>query len=128
MRQRLLWTVVAIALISGCASARIVKSDVVGPHGEHLLELVCQAPDGCMDLARRACAGDFNVITNNGVASSVGETVMSQEVMLVQCKNPPPIAPAAAPAQRKPSQGEFAACSSSDDCEIGICLEQHCRH
>ena len=101
MTQRLAWIVAAVIVGTGCISARIEKPDVIGPHGEHLVELACNLPDQCMALARETCGGDYDIVTSNDLVSGGGKMpVSSQNMMLVQCKSAraaPPITPPATP-------------------------------
>jgi len=69
----------------------VVSTDIIGPHGEHLIELECpSSTKACMDFARKTCAGDYDIF--------------STLPMLVQCQSaqlspnaPPPGAPTPVP-------------------------------
>ena len=95
MRERLAWAIAAMTAGAGC-TAYIYKSDVVGPHGEHLIELACNTPDACLELARQTCGGDYDIVTTGDAVSGGGKAgVSSANMMLVQCKKetvlvPPP--------------------------------------
>jgi hypothetical protein len=78
--------VVAITVVAGCASSYIYNPDVIGPHGEHLIELACTVPDQCMSLARRTCGGDFDLVTGGSAVGGDGTAVSSVNLMLVQCR------------------------------------------
>ncbi|HTP25833.1 MAG TPA: hypothetical protein VMK12_09265 [Anaeromyxobacteraceae bacterium] len=80
--QPVMLTVLVMSAGTGCATARIVKSNVPGPHSERLVELACQRPDGCMVLARQTCHGDFEVVTEDDM-----NLAEDAEVMLVHCKD-----------------------------------------
>jgi hypothetical protein len=71
---------------AGC-TPYIVKDNVVGPHGEQLIELSCWNPDTCMSFAREVCRGDFDVATNAYNAGSY--QTLPSDIMLVHCKNAP---------------------------------------
>jgi hypothetical protein len=73
----------AAVLVLGVGCFQVVSSDVVGPHGEHLMELQCPTPEDCMKFARETCAGDFDIVTNQTVSGGRGGT---SELILVQCK------------------------------------------
>ena len=81
-----------IAVTVGCVTASIYKPDVIGPHGEHLIELSCATPDKCMDFARVTCKGDFDVVTSSDVTTgggAKGVPVGSTNLMLIRCDNQP---------------------------------------
>jgi hypothetical protein len=91
MKPRLLWTVLVLG--AGC-TAYIYNPDVIGPHGEHLIELACSTPDRCMDLARQTCGGDYDVVTTGNAVSGTSQGgTSSANLMLVQCKTSPVAAP-----------------------------------
>lgn len=127
------WTFSVAVILTGCATAAVVKPDVIGPHGEHLVEVACNLPDGCMSLSREVCQGDFDVVTNGQVVSGGGGVpVTNANVMLVRCKTPPPSVPAASPAPSSsappPSRPGYARCASTFDCESGgTCIGGWCR-
>ncbi len=77
-----LWGLLAV----GCTPF-VVKDDVVGPHGEQLVELSCWSPDTCMSFAREVCHGDFDVATNDYNSGS-GRSLPS-DIMLVRCEAAP---------------------------------------
>jgi hypothetical protein len=77
-----LWAALLVAFPACIArTAWVVNPDVIGPHGEHLMQLECGTSGYCMVFARKTCAGDFDIVT---FTPASGE-------MLVQCKNPSPI-------------------------------------
>lgn len=78
------WMFAALLLV-GCTM--VVNPDVIGPHGEHLMELQCPTPDRCMDFARTVCHGDFDLVSDSSYAGYKGGT---SEVVLVHCANAPP--------------------------------------
>jgi hypothetical protein len=46
-----------------CNGYYVYNPDVIGPHGEHAVELACKGgPDECLASARKYCGGDFDVI------------------------------------------------------------------
>lgn len=67
--------VVGAASLWGCL--QVANPDVIGPHGEHLIELQCPTPDMCMDFARQTCGGDFDTLPHSGPS----------QYMLVHCLN-----------------------------------------
>ncbi|MGO9832040.1 MAG: hypothetical protein ACLPJH_18045 [Myxococcaceae bacterium] len=78
-----------LVVAAGC-EPYIYKPDVVGPHGEHLIELACPTPDGCMELARQTCQGDYNIVTNGAVAPGTPEGgSKGTNLMVIQCENQP---------------------------------------
>jgi hypothetical protein len=88
MRKRGSWLLTLLMGGTGCTTATVRNSNVIGPHGEHLVELQCQLPEQCRPLARESCGGDYDII-----ATSPGG------VMTVGCRNPstavatPPLLP-----------------------------------
>jgi hypothetical protein len=89
-----------VLLAAGCAPF-IVKDDVIGPHGEQLIELSCASPDVCMSFAREVCRGDFDVATND--YNSGSNKTLPSDIMLVHCTNPP--GPPPAPLRVPPDAG-----------------------
>ncbi len=99
MAKRWLWVVAAMIAGAGCATARIVDSDVIGPDGGHLVKLECEARDQCAALARQACGGDFDVVNNEVSWGPSSRTPPgSTDVMLVRCKSAAGVAPGHQPA------------------------------
>lgn len=89
--------VVLLVVVTGCVTAAVVNPDVVGPHGEHLIELRCVSSERCLAFARETCGGDYDIVTNNDeVLASGAKGTASADVMMVQCKSVPPAAPPAA--------------------------------
>ncbi len=72
------WTCLALLGV-GAGCFQVVNPDVIGPHGEHLMELQCPTPAQCMDFARQTCGGDFDSLPHSGPS----------QYLLVQCKNAP---------------------------------------
>jgi hypothetical protein len=101
MSQRRWMLVVLSALGAGC-TPYIMKDNVVGPHGEKLVELACATPDQCMTFAREVCAGDFDIATNDFTVTG-GKTPTSGDYMMVHCQNAPP--PPGAPHPVAPDAG-----------------------
>jgi hypothetical protein len=86
--KRLLGVAVLASAVTSCVTAYVYKPDVVGPNGEHLVELACSTPDACMDFARKTCSGDFEIVTSSDVTGGGGKTgVSSTDLMLIHCKN-----------------------------------------
>jgi hypothetical protein len=87
------WMLVVLGVLAVGCTPYIVKDNVVGPHGEQLIELACASPDKCMAFAREVCGGDFDVATNDYTVTG-GKTPTSGDLMLVHCQNPqgPPAA------------------------------------
>jgi hypothetical protein len=81
------WRCVAWVLWAAGCTPYVVKDDIVGPHGEQLIELSCWAPDTCMSFAREVCRGDFDVATNDYNTGS--NQTLPSDIMLVHCKNTP---------------------------------------
>jgi hypothetical protein len=79
MLRRML-AITTLLAVAGCAPAIVLKPDVPGPHGEHLAELQCGLPDGCLAFARQLCGGDFDIV-------STGSAQNDTTVMLIHCKN-----------------------------------------
>jgi hypothetical protein len=96
------WSGVALLLLGTACTPYIVKDDVVGPHGEQLIELACATPDQCMYFARTVCGGDFDIATNDYTVTG-GKTPTSGDLMLVHCQYPP--GPPGAPARVPPDAG-----------------------
>ena len=96
------WRCVALVLLGTGCTPYIMKDNVVGPHGEPLIELACATPDQCMSFAREVCRGDFDVATNDFYAAG-GKTPTSGDLMLVHCQNPP--GPPPAPVRVPPDAG-----------------------
>ena len=78
-----------VVAATGCSSASIYKPDVIGPHGEHLVEISCSAPDACMDFARQLCGGDFDVVTSGQYVGGAEGNVYSKNLVLIKCQNAP---------------------------------------
>ena len=94
-----MWVFVAMIAVAGCATARVVDGDVVGPNGEHLVKLECQYLEQCTELARETCAGDFDVVNNAVVWGPSSRTPPgSTDAMLVRCRPAPGTAPPSQPA------------------------------
>jgi hypothetical protein len=87
MSKRLGMGVALLVAGAGCLPY-VMKDDVIGPHGEALIELACATPDQCMAFARQTCHGDFDVATNDFTVSG-GKTPSSGDLMLVHCANAP---------------------------------------
>ena len=106
MRRHLSWA--AVLLLPGaCATATYVyQTDVIGPHGEHLVELACDTPDACMALGRQVCQGNFDIVNSGrGTNSAVSGTYTGgSNLVLIQCQSGPPsfATPAAPPPQPAP--------------------------
>jgi hypothetical protein len=86
MSKQQWWCVGLLVVGAGCAPY-VVKDNVVGPHGEQLVELSCGTPDACMSFARETCHGDFEVATNDLYAPT--NQSMGGDIMMVHCANPP---------------------------------------
>jgi hypothetical protein len=88
----------AVAVVLGAASCApyIVKDDVVGPHGEQVIELACASPDQCMSFARETCRGNFDIVTNDYSAPQRAQVGGSPDIMMVHCQNAPGGPPVAA--------------------------------
>ncbi|MGO8971838.1 MAG: hypothetical protein ACLQDQ_19945 [Myxococcaceae bacterium] len=113
MRLRFWLAFSAVLSASGCVSApvnvpkqvgtsTIYKPAVLGPHGEHAVEIACATPDVCMEFGRQVCQGDFDLLTHSELTfGGAGLIVNTTILMLIQCKNLPPALPppAAEPAQ-----------------------------
>ncbi|MGO9832039.1 MAG: hypothetical protein ACLPJH_18040 [Myxococcaceae bacterium] len=99
MRPRFCLSVSAVLSLSGCAPApvylpkavptsTIYKPAVLGPHGEHLVEIACGTPDACMEFGRQVCQGDFDLITHSDLSITGGKTADTFTIlMLIQCKS-----------------------------------------
>jgi hypothetical protein len=93
MIQRFASAASLMVVATACASSYVYRPDVVGPHGEHLVELACSAPDKCMDLARKTCDGDFDIVMNGSDVSGNKYGVSSTNLILVKCQNALVVAP-----------------------------------
>jgi len=101
MSPRLILAVSALLTGSGCVSApvsepkevgtsTIYKPAVLGPHGEHLVEIACGTPDACMGFGRQVCQGDFDIITHSDFTFGGNGLIINNTIlMLIQCKNLP---------------------------------------
>jgi hypothetical protein len=69
--------VLQVVLLAGCATAQVMHDDLIAPHGERMLELSCAPAAACFVEARRACSGDYDVVTQP-----------SNSVMFVRCVAP----------------------------------------
>jgi hypothetical protein len=62
-RLRLVAVLVVASVGVHCTGYYVYNPDVIGPHGEHAVELACNGgPDECLASARKYCGGDFDVI------------------------------------------------------------------
>jgi hypothetical protein len=78
-QQRRGWVVALLLVSVGCPY--VVNPDVTGPHGEHLTEIQCNHLEECLDFARKACGGDYDIVTQ----SKAGDGVLTI-TMMVDCK------------------------------------------
>ena len=86
MALRRLAFLAAVLGVAGC-TPYIMKDDVVGPHGEQLVELACASPDDCMPFARQVCQGDFDIVTNDYTQPHRITIGGANDVMIVHCEN-----------------------------------------
>lgn len=78
------WRLFCAVLVAGCAESTggiVTDDNVVGPHGERLIQIYCSVPSGCMAEARAVCGGDFDVFSTG------------TSFMLVGCLRPPAAPP-----------------------------------
>jgi hypothetical protein len=69
------WSAVALLLLGAACAPYVVKTNVMGPHGEPLTEISCNTNEECMSFAREACGGDFDVAAP-----------LAKQDMLVHCQ------------------------------------------
>lgn len=89
--------------VVGCTPF-VVKDNIVGPHGEQLVELTCATPDDCMAFAREVCQGDFDIATNDYTQPTHLNIGSGNDLMMVHCTNPPGHPPPA-PRRAAPDAG-----------------------
>jgi hypothetical protein len=104
MTPRFRSAVTTLLAATACATASVYKPDVIGPHGEHLIELSCPTPDACMELGRQTCRGDFDIVTSSDVPDPFFGGAKTNNLMLIQCKTPS-AAVAAPPPEGRPDGG-----------------------
>lgn len=78
--MRLVGTLTCL-LLAGCGhsvsyASSIDRSAIPGPHGESIIQVICNVPLGCVSAAREQCGGDFDVVASGSTA------------MLVHCLTP----------------------------------------
>ena len=65
-----------------CHPAYLVKDNVIGPHGEKATEIECVQIEGCYQVAREQCQGDFDVVR---VSSEVSNGSTRGQRLLYSC-------------------------------------------
>jgi hypothetical protein len=71
-----------LLLVAGCATVgqTDLGNGIVGPHGERVVQIKCQAAAECLQLARQTCNGDYDLVNESYEGAGVHSA-------LVHCRN-----------------------------------------